>query len=196
MKLFTSVLLAATLSAGAAMAAGSATTAAPAAAAAAAPAAAAPMAKKLKAPMMTSCLKGYSVQKLKNGKRKCVKLKAELTPDQELYAKGYKLAKSGEYEQAITVLSSVADHNNPDVLNMLGYSNRKAGRIELGISYYAQALALKPDFVLAREYLGECYVAAGKIDLAKVQLAEILKVCGTSCAEFKDLSKVIEGATL
>ena len=192
MKFLTSLLLAATLSAGGAFAAGSATTAA----APAAPAAPAPMAKKLKAPMMTSCLKGYSVQTLTNGKRKCVKVKAELTPDQELYAKGYKLAKSGEYEQAITVLSSVADHNNPDVLNMLGYSNRKAGRIELGISYYAQALALKPDFVRAREYLGEGYVAAGKIDLAKVQLAEIQKVCGTGCEEFKDLSKVIEGAAL
>ena len=132
----------------------------------------------------------------KNGKHKCAKQKDASTPDNELYTKGYKLAKSGDYEQAIAVLSSVQNHDNPDVLNMLGYSNRKAGRIELGISYYAKALALKPDFVRAREYLGEGYVAAGKIDLAKVQLVEIQKICGTSCAEFTDLSKVIDGAVL
>ncbi|HEY4995292.1 MAG TPA: tetratricopeptide repeat protein, partial [Aestuariivirga sp.] len=177
----------ASLTTGTVFAAGSATTPS-------APPAAAPQATK--APMMTKCHEGFELKTLANGKHKCVKVKAELTPDQELYAKGYKLAKAGDYEQAIAVLSSVENHDNPDVLNMLGYSNRKAGRIELGISYYAEALALKPDFVLAREYLGEGYVAAGKVDLAKVQLAEIQKICGTNCAEFKDLSKVINGATL
>ena len=197
MKHFSAILLAATLMSGAAVAAGTAPAPAPAAAASdgsSAPAAAPK--KMLKAPMMTSCMKGYVIQTLKNGKRKCVKVKAEISTDNELYAKGYKLAKSGDYEQAIAVLSSVQNHDNPDVLNMLGYSNRKAGRIELGISYYSQALALKPDFVRAREYLGEGYVAAGKIDLAKAQLAEIKKVCGTNCEEFVDLSKVIDGAVL
>jgi predicted Zn-dependent protease len=187
MKYLSSYLLAASLTTGTVFAAGSATTPS-------APPAAAPQA--MKAPMMTKCHEGFELKTLANGKHKCVKVKAELTPDQELYAKGYKLAKAGDYEQAIAVLSSVENHDNPDVLNMLGYSNRKAGRIELGISYYAEALALKPDFVLAREYLGEGYVAAGKVDLAKVQLAEIQKICGTNCAEFKDLSKVIDGATL
>ncbi|MDP8997406.1 MAG: hypothetical protein M3O03_10475 [Pseudomonadota bacterium] len=184
MKHLTSFFLALSLTTGTALAAGSAATPS------APPAAATP-----KATMMT-CHDGFVLKAMKKGKHKCVKVKAELTPDQELYAKGYKLAKAGDYEQAITVLSSVENHDNPDVLNMLGYSNRKAGRIELGISFYAKALALKPDFVLAREYLGEGYVAAGKVDLAKVQLAEIQKICGINCAEFRDLSKAIDGATL
>ena len=184
MKYLTSFFLAASLSTGSALAAGSATTPS------APPAAATPKA------MMMTCHDGFVLKAMKKGKHKCVKVKAELPADQELYATGYKLAKAGDYEQAIAVLSSVQNHDNPDVLNMLGYSNRKAGRIELGISYYAEALALKPDFVLAREYLGEGYVAAGKVDLAKVQLAEIQKICGINCAEFKDLSKAIDGATL
>jgi len=193
MKFLTAILMAAAVTTGSALAAGSSSTTA--AAPAAAPAAVAKP-KLLKGPMMTTCLKGYVIKTLKNGKRKCVKQKAELTPDQKLYETGYKLAKAGDYDKAIAVLSSVQDHDNPDVLNMLGYSNRKAGRIELGISYYGKALAMKPDFVRAREYLGEGYVAAGKIDLAKLQLAEIQKVCGTTCAEYQDLSKVIGGATL
>ena len=186
MKYLTSFFLAATLTTGTALAAGSATTPSPPPARAAAP----------KDAMSTTCHKGFELKAMADGKHKCVKVKAELPADQELYAKGYKLAKAGDYEQAIAVLSSVQNHDNPDVLNMLGYSNRKAGRIELGISYYAEALALRPDFVLAREYLGEGYVAAGKVDLAKVQLAEIQKICGTDCAEFKDLSKVINSASL
>ena len=191
MKYLTTLLFAATLSTGTALAAGSSSTGA---GAAATPPAATP--KTMKAPMMTHCAKGFVIKTLKNGKNKCVKVKAEILPDQQLYEQGYQLAKSGQYDWAIEVLSAVKNHDNPDVLNMLGYSNRKAGRIELGISYYAKALAHKPDFVLAREYLGEGYVAAGKIDLAKVQLAEIEKVCGTTCVEYKDLSKVINGAVL
>ncbi len=157
--------------------------------------AAAPPAPKAPAAMMAKCKTGQVAMK-KHGKMKCVAAKAELLPDNELYKQGWQLAKAGEYDWAITVLSAVKDHNNPDVLNMLGYSNRKAGRIELGISYYDQALKLKPDFVRAREYLGEGYVAAGKLDLAKFQLGEIQKICGTSCEEYQDLSKVIEAGTL
>ncbi len=192
MKLFVTTLLATTLASGFAFAAGGSGNTG--GAAAPAPAATAP-APKMPAPMMAHCKKGEVAMK-KKGKMKCVKVKAELVPDKELYTQGWQLAKAGEYDWAIEVLSAVQDQNDPDVLNMLGYSNRKAGRIELGISYYDKALALKPDFVRAREYLGEGYVAAGKVDLAKAQLDEIQKICGTTCDEYKDLSKVIDASTL
>ncbi|MGH8497555.1 MAG: hypothetical protein ACREEM_10475 [Blastocatellia bacterium] len=48
---------------------------------------------------------------------------------------------------------------------------------------------------LAREYLGEGYVAAGHIDLAKIELSEIEKRCGITCEEYKDLSKAIATAS-
>ena len=186
MKLIIATLLASTLTTGLAVAAGGTGNTAPAPAA---PAAKAPAA------MMSHCKKGQVSMK-KHGKMKCVMAKADLLPDSELYTQGWQLAKAGEYDWAIEVLSAVKDQNNPDVLNMLGYSNRKAGRIELGISYYAKALTLKPDFVRAREYLGEGYVAAGKLDLAKFQLGEIEKICGTTCEEYEDLSKVINASPL
>ncbi len=179
MKHFTAILLATLLTSGAAFAAGDA-----------------PKADKMLKTPMAKCGAGKLSKKMKNGKIKCTTLKVGVLPDTDLYAQGYKLAKLGDYDGAIEILSAVKNHNDPDVLNMLGYSNRKAGRIELGISYYAAALAQKPDFVKAREYLGEGYVAAGKVDLAKVQLAEIQKVCGTTCEEYKLLSKVIDGAVL
>ena len=160
---------------------------------AAAPAASNPPAAN-NSPLAAHCKKGEVVKTVtKNGTatKTCVKVQGSLVPDGDLYHQGWVLAKAGEYDWAIEVLSSVQNPDNADVLNMLGYSNRKAGRLELGISYYAKALKLKPDFTLAREYLGEGYVAAGKLELAKAQLQEIKKLCGTGCEEYKDLSEAI-----
>ena len=84
------------------------------------------------------------------------------------------------------------DQTNPDVLTMLGYSNRKSGHVEEGFAFYQKALAINPDHVGAHEYLGEGLAAQGKIDLAKAQLDEVKRICGnTTCEEYKDLSKAI-----
>jgi tetratricopeptide (TPR) repeat protein len=124
-------------------------------------------------------------------KKECVKASSGVLPDEELYQQGRALAKSGHYDWALQVLAAVSNQNDPRVLNYTGYSHRKAGRLDTGIAYYQKALAINPDFVLAREYLGEGYVAAGRIDLANVQLAEIANRCGTTCEEYKDLSAAI-----
>jgi tetratricopeptide (TPR) repeat protein len=184
-------LLALSLSAGAALAAGTS-------GGATAPAVALPKAPAT-SPMQLHCTKGQVVKTMKKYGKKikmCAKVMGSLVPDNELYQQAYLLAKTGEYDWAIEVLSSIQNQNDPDVMNMLGYSNRKAGRVELGISYYGKALEMRPDFVRAREYLGEGYVAAGKLDLARVQLGEIAKICGTTCNEYKDLSNVINSQTL
>ena len=123
--------------------------------------------------------------------KKCVKASSGLLPDEELYPQGRALAKLGYYDWAVDVLSLAQNQDDPRVLNYLGYSNRKAGRLELGISYYGKALRIDPNYVLAREYLGEGYVAAGQLDLARAQLAEIEKRCGVTCEEYKDLSEAI-----
>ncbi len=101
------------------------------------------------------------------------------------------MAKAGHYEWALQVLAAIQNQNDPRVLNYTGYSNRKAGRLEIGITYYRKALAIDPNFVLAREYLGEGYVAAGRIDLAKLELNEIKTRAGTASEEYQDLSKAI-----
>ena len=140
------------------------------------------------------CKKGEVVKKIKHlgvYMKKCVKVEAGILPDEDLYQQGRTLAKSGEYEWALQVLAAIQNKNDPRVLNMTGYSNRKAGRFEIGIAYYRKALAIDPNFVLAREYLGEGYVAAGRIDLAQVQLSEIKNRAGIDSEEYKDLSKAI-----
>lgn len=125
---------------------------------------------------------------------KCVKSSSGIVPDDDLYAQGRDLALAGEFDRAIEVLGAIKDKDKPGVLNYLGYAHRKSGMIDEGIAYYHQALAIDPDYVLAREYLGEGYVAAGKVTLARQQLREIGTRCGTNCEEYIELAEVIASA--
>ena len=150
-------------------------------------------------PMQMHCKTGEVVKTMrKKGKKNtkmCVKATAGIIPDDELYAQGYLLAKTGEYDWALSAFNAMTNKQTPATLTMIGYSNRKAGRLEIAVSYYDQALAIQPDYVKAREYLGEGYVAAGRIDLAQLQLAEIAKRAGTASEEYIDLAKAINGQT-
>tara|TARA_R110002126_G_scaffold291724_1_gene455914 strand:+ start:21469 stop:22008 length:540 start_codon:yes stop_codon:yes gene_type:complete len=120
--------------------------------------------------------------------RKCVKQSSNL--DQEsLYEAGRDLALAERYEEAIKVLSLASAGNDKRVLNYLGYANRKLGRIEVGLEYYRQALALDPEYTLVREYLGEALLQQGDLDGALKQLVEIKRLCkGRSCSEYTDLA--------
>jgi tetratricopeptide (TPR) repeat protein len=127
---------------------------------------------------------------VKNGK--CKPKNPGVLPDEDLYQQGRNLALSGEYDWAIGVLELVSNKNDPRVLTYIGYSHRKAGRFDQAFNYYHKALEIDPNSVLTREYLGEGYVAAGKIDLAKAELNEIANRCGTTCEEYQELAEHIE----
>jgi tetratricopeptide (TPR) repeat protein len=137
-----------------------------------------------------TCKKGYVYSQIR---KKCIKLLSEAIPDADLKTQGWALTAAGEYEAAIELFRSVANPRDPEALNGLGYSHRKSGMVEEGIRYYRQAIAIDPEYVRAREYLGEGYVALGKTDLAKAELAEIEKRCGKSCEEYVDLAEAIAG---
>jgi Flp pilus assembly protein TadD len=119
----------------------------------------------------------------------CVALAAGVLPDDKLYEQGKLLAEESEYDWAVEVLSSIKKQDDAKVLNYIGYSHRKAGRLETGIEVYKKALTLDPNFVQARAYLGEAYILAGKKELAQAELAEIKTRCGAECPEYKELEK-------
>jgi tetratricopeptide (TPR) repeat protein len=151
-----------------------------------------------KSPKALKCKRSETSKRvIRKGKRLriCVKLKAEILPDAELYQNARLLADDGEYEWALDHLRLMSNQNDAEVLNYTGYSNRKAGRLETGISYYHRALAINPNYVQAREYLGEAYVLAGRVDLAQVQLTEIANRCGVSCETYRALSAAIMAPT-
>jgi len=126
--------------------------------------------------------------------KKCEPAKQGAIDDDSLFDGGRALAYAGRYGEAIQMLGLVSDKNDARVLNMLGYSHRKSGRIEVGLGYYEEALRANPDYVLAREYMGEAYLTLGDIEAAKGQLAEIEKRCGKGCAEYAELDRQIANA--
>ena len=160
------------------------------------------MTAKPKAPVKISpkkvkCSRGETVKRVKLGgkfKYVCVKLKADVLPDAALYQQARLLADEGEYEWALDHLRLIHDQQNAEVLNYTGYANRKAGRLETGIAYYKQALALNANYVQAREYLGEAYVLAGFDNLAQQQLQEIAKRGGTSSEAYIALEEFMREA--
>ena len=82
--------------------------------------------------------------------------------------------------------------NNADVNNLLGYSNRKLGKLDISLSYYRKALKLTPKHLGANEYLGELYLMMNQPAKAKIQLATLAKICGKTCEQYLDLKKGID----
>ena len=111
--------------------------------------------------------------------------------------RGKKLESKGKNEKALKLYNKAykklleankADSRNPDILNYLGFTLRKAGKFEQAEKYYLQGLEIKPDHNGINEYLGELYVQTQRMDLAKERLA-VLKNC--NCEEYKELKEVI-----
>ncbi|WP_321384738.1 hypothetical protein [Rhizobium sp.] len=135
-----------------------------------------------------TCKKGEIWNKKSN---KCEKQSSANVDDGNRADYAYSLAKEGRYQEALAVLDTVKNQNDPEVLNYRGYATRKLGRTDEGISYYLRSVTAAPRYAKVREYLGEAYVIKGQIPLAKEQLATIRSICGTECEEYKDLNEAI-----
>ena len=109
-----------------------------------------------------------------------------------------KLEKKDKVEKALKLYSKAydkllkaydKDKENPDILNYLGFTLRKAGNLEEAEKFYLAGLEIKPDHKGINEYLGELYIKTNRIELAKERL-EVLKGC--KCEEFDELKELIE----
>ncbi len=113
---------------------------------------------------------------------------------QSEYSLAKQAIKDGDYGVAIDKLTRLheEDPNNADVLNLLGYGNRRAGNFDQARGYYLQALAIEPKHRGANEYLGELYLEAEQLDKAEERLAVLDKACWLGCGEYTDLKESIE----
>jgi len=136
------------------------------------------------------CPKGF---KLSPNKKKCLRQRSGI--QDQLPAVGWGdldngfldaavLAHAGRYDDAIVAFAALDRPHDPYVLTYLGFSNRKLGNIRVALTYYDQALTLRPDYVRARQYLGEGFLALGRFDEAQNQLEQIAFHCGTSCEPY------------
>ena len=116
----------------------------------------------------------------------------------KLIVRAKKLEKKDKVEKALKLYSKAydkllkaydKDKKNPDILNYLGFTLRKAGNFEEAEKFYLAGLEIKPNHKGINEYLGELYIKTNRIELAKERL-EVLKDC--KCEEFEELKELIE----
>ena len=115
-----------------------------------------------------------------------------------LVVKAKKLEKKDKLEKALKLYSKAydklvkaygKDKKNPDILNYLGFTLRKAGNFEEAEKFYLEGLEIKPNHKGINEYLGELYLKTNRIEMAKERL-EVLKGC--KFEEYDELKELIE----
>lgn len=80
---------------------------------------------------------------------------------------------------------------NADVQNYLGYAYRHLGDLDNSFAHYKEALRIDPKHRGAHEYIGQAYLKANQPEKAAEHLAELEKICGKSCEEYRDLSRAM-----
>jgi tetratricopeptide (TPR) repeat protein len=108
-----------------------------------------------------------------------------------LYQQGVEASHNNDFQKAVELFEHALqdDPNNPDILNMLAYSQSKTGKIDEALANYKRALKIRPYFFQAHEYLGEAYIQAALREI------ETLKIYGRDGKEqLEDLTKAIKEA--
>jgi tetratricopeptide (TPR) repeat protein len=77
----------------------------------------------------------------------------------------------------------------PEAWNELGFALRNQGRYAESLKAYDEALRLRPDFPEALAYLGEAYLALGRLEDAR-RLVDRLRVL--DAARARELAEVID----
>lgn len=113
------------------------------------------------------------------------------------YAEAVGLINQERYAEAFEALERTQAAVGPhaDVLNYMGFTSRKLGRLDDALAYYDEALTLDPNHLGATEYLGELYIQMGELGRARTQLARLDDLCAYGCAQREELARWIEDAT-
>jgi tetratricopeptide (TPR) repeat protein len=123
----------------------------------------------------------------------CVTPKQGAMSDDAFFKAARELAYDGQYENALKVLAVAENQNDPRILNYKGFANRKAGRMAEGMAFYQAALAIDPDYILARSYMGQALVSEGDYLGARDQLVEIEARGGRDTWAYAALEKALLG---
>jgi len=126
------------------------------------------------------------------------KSKPQASVDSPEFLSGYRTAyatiyERNDYREAIAELKALDQDDRADVANLIGYSYRKLGNYQLAQQWYERALAADPNHVKTWQYYGLWQVEQGHADQARVHLARIEQLCGTTCPEYRSLAAAIDG---
>ena len=109
------------------------------------------------------------------------------------FASVYKLIDREKFAEAHKALKLLnVPTKQADKFNLLGFTARKSGDLDIAKEYYVRALEINPKHVNALEYQGELFLQLGKLADAKQNLKKIQKICWLPCNAEKQLEKAIE----
>ena len=111
------------------------------------------------------------------------------------YGRAQAAIEVGDFATALPILTAItlAEPQNADAWNLLGFSARKTGDLEAAAIAYARALTINPDHLGALEYQGEMFLQIGRPAEAKANLLLLQGLCG-SCEQAGDLQEAIADA--
>lgn len=125
-------------------------------------------------------------------KGRCVRAQNSSLDEQGLYDAVRELAYAGRLLDAQAVLAAMPDQQDDRVLTYWGFTHRKLGGLDVGMQFYQRALAVNPDNILARSYMGQGLLEAGDLPGAKAQLAEIRARGGKNTWAERSLAQAIQ----
>ena len=125
---------------------------------------------------------GYSSKKDKK--------KKEFDPFESIYGL-IRLEKFAEAHESLKFIRVLTPSKEADKYNLLGFTARKSGDLNVAAEYYKKALEINPKHIQALEYQGELYLQLGEIEQAKKNLEKIKTICWFICKEKKMLEEAI-----
>ncbi|MEO1549453.1 MAG: tetratricopeptide repeat protein [Pseudomonadota bacterium] len=126
-------------------------------------------------------------------KQACAEAESSSLDDDALYGAARELAYHGNPQAALSVLAAMDAQNTARVHNYRGFALRKLGRLDEAMAQYETALALDPDYILARSYMGQAYLELGDFAGAHGQLLEIRNRGGRDTWAYVSLRQAMRG---
>jgi Flp pilus assembly protein TadD len=98
-----------------------------------------------------------------------------------------------DWPSAATELSRARtkDPFNADVVNLLGFCQRRGGDLKAAVTSFNAALRLQPQHRSAHEQLGKTYLLLSDPEAAQRHLVLLQQICGDTCPESRELDLAI-----
>jgi tetratricopeptide (TPR) repeat protein len=112
-------------------------------------------------------------------------------PQVDDYAMGRRLIHFEKYAEAIPYLARAHNEqpHDADILAYLGFAHHMVGDDDISLDLYQRALTEDADNKVAHQFLGELYLIKHDAASAQTQLAELVRLCPSSCDERNALTK-------
>ena len=140
----------------------------------------------------TKCPDGQIYDKEKKSCEKSASLDFD---DDQRFDAVRELAYAGRHASAMAIIASADQPDSPRFLTYTGFNLRQMGDVDGAMVAYRQALAIDPDYILARSYMAQGLLKQGQRAEAVAQLREIEARGGRGTWAHKSLIMALKGQT-